>query len=828
MREQTFGELLRGFRIAAGLSQEELAERARLSSGAISTLERSARRAPQHQTLGLLAEGLRLDADARAQLEAAAAAGRRRGARARPCDDFAATVRHNLPNVLTSFRGRDAELERLDELMQSRCLITLLGPGGVGKTRLALEAARNERTARAFPAGMWFIEFAPLGSAELVATAIARALDVREQTNVPLIETVIGAIGTQRMLFIFDNCEHLIEECARVAERISRNCPHAVVVATTREALQIDGECVLRVEPLAYQQETSSGPALEMLIDRLREADFNRFCELSDDDIAHAATIARRLDGIPLALELAAGRARDLSLAAIAAGLVERFELLARGRRTADPRQQTLRGMIDWSFALLSTAERQLFARLGLFAESFSPEAAAEICGDDVTAVRDALGTLIAKSLVSVVTSGGGLRYRLLETMRAYALARLHEAGEFDRYARRFAQYYHSLAQASDERYGRIPNRVFLAQVEPELDNFRAALEWTLGERHDLRLGAELAGDLGWAYRQCSLFAEGARWCARALLENGDQLSEATAGRLHMALSFFHFNMGEVQPALDDALRAERAYRAAGSDGEHAWALTQEAYCLYLLGRHDAMGAVAAQAVRLARSQTDPLRLATALNAFALTIPLERAAERIAVLEEAIVAYRAAGDDSAIVPMANLAETHNANGNAAAALACGLDVVEMTRENRDRPNLSAALSNVAAYALTVGDNAQAESAAREALQLVRDVGRTMNAMCALQHAGTVEARRGNVIVAARLLGAASRLYADFGLEREFTEQTLYDRTVAELRESLDQAAIDAHARDGARLSLDGALDEALSLRAPARIRDRRRSVLTIL
>jgi predicted ATPase/DNA-binding XRE family transcriptional regulator len=824
MKEPTFGELLREFRVAAGISQEELAERARLSSGAISTLERSVRRAPQHQTLGLLAEGLRLDAAGRAQLEAAAMLGRRRGARARPDDGSnGKSIPENVPKVLTSFRGRDAELERLDGLLMTRRIVTLLGSGGVGKTRLALEAARKQLDTATFADGIWFLEFAPLGSAQLLTTALARVLNVREQPDVPLIETLVTAIAAKRMLFIFDNCEHLIEECARIAERLTQDCPNIVVVATTREALQIDGECVLCIEPLRCESDATSGPARDVLIDRLTEADFNRFRDLTADDLAQIATICRRLDGIPLALELAAGRARDLSLAAIADGLAERFGLLSRGRRTAVPRQQTLRGMIDWSFALLTPAEQQLFALLGLFAEGFSPEAAAAICGGNISDVRDALGALIAKSLVSVVTSGGVLRYRLLETMRAYALDRLRESGEFDRSAHRFAAYFCSVAKASDVRYGRIPNREFLALVEPELDNFRAALDWTLGSRNDTVLGADLASALGWTYRQCALFAEGARWCDRALLENDGSLDNLVAGRLHMALSFFHFNMGEMQRALDDAVRAEQHYGDAGADSEWSWALTQEAYCLYLLGQHEEMRRAAEEAVRLARGQTDPLRLATALNAFALTIPLERAADRIAALEEAIRAYRAAGDESAMVPSANLAETHYATGNAASALACGLEVVGMARRNLDRPNLSAALTNVAAYALTAGDVAQADAAAREALYLVRDLGKTMNAMCALQHLGTVHARRGDPIGAARLLGMASRLYDEFGLEREFTEQSLYDHTIDVLRRSLEDNELQEHVRQGALLPLGEALDEALADRAPAR-RDERASI----
>ncbi len=806
MDERSFGDLLREFRCAAGLTQEALAERARLSPGAISTLERSARRAPQHQTLGLLVEALRLGQPERARLEAAAVAGRRRGARRTP--GAADAARDNLPDVLTSFHGRASELGELDRLVRARRIVTLLGPGGVGKTRLALEAARQQAQTGAFPDGVWFAELAPLASPALVAAAVARLLEVRERADEPLLDTLTAAIGGKRLLVLLDNCEHLIEECARVAERLARDCAGVVVLATTREALRIDGECVLRVEPLALEAE--AGPALDLLADRLAEADLTRYSTLTGEDRTHAATLCKRLDGIPLALELAAGRARDLSLAQIVAGLDQRFTLLARGRRTALPRQHTLRGMIDWSFALLAPAERGLFARLGLFAEPFTPEAAAEICGDHPAVVRDALAALIAKSLVAVVEDREGrLRYRLLETMRAYALDRLGEGGEYDRYAHRFARYFRALANEADALYGRIPNRDFLARVEPDLGNFRAALDWTLAQGHDRALGAELAGALGWVYRQSSLFAEGARWCERALAEAGE-LDAMVAGRLHMALSFFAFNLGEMSRALAAAEHATRSYRGAGAGAELAWSLTQEAYCLYLLGRAEASRAAVTEAVAVAREQTDPFRLAGALNAFALTIPVERAAERLAPLEEAIRCYRAAGDESAIVPIANLAEAHYASGDVAAALARGLEVVALTRANRDRPNLAAALTNVAAYALTLDDVERAQAAASEALRLVRDIGKTLTTMCALQHLASVRARQGEHVRAARLNGASNRLYGEFGLAREFTEQSLYDRTLAEIRRALGDEALRRYLAEGEALPFERAVEEALS------------------
>ncbi len=212
----------------------------------------------------------------------------------------------------------------------------------------------------------------------------------------------------------------------------------------------------------------------------------------------------------------------------------------------------------------------------------------------------------------------------------------------------------------------------------------------------------------------------------------------------------------------------------------------------------------------VAREQPDPFRLAGALNAFALTIPVERVAERLAPLEEAIRCYRAAGDESAIVPIANLAEAHYASGDVAAALARGLEVVALTRANRDRPNLAAALTNVAAYALTLDDVERAQAAASEALRLVRDIGKTLNTMCALQHLASVRARQGEHARAARLNGASNRLYGEFGLAREFTEQSLYDRTLAEIRHALGDEALRRHLAEGEALPFERAVEEALS------------------
>lgn len=808
-----FGELLRDFRRAAGLSQEALAERARLSPSAISTLERSARRGPQHQTLSLIAEALELDPTERERLELAAATGRLRSPRALTSEatltpEMPASVPHNVPGALTSFHGRERDIADITRLLDTRRLVTLLGSGGVGKTRLALEIARERIDTRAYPDGVWFADLAPLGSEGLVATSIARLLLVRERADEPLTETIARALADKRTLIVLDNCENVLEECSRLTETLLHRVVSLTVLVTTREALRAEGECIVRVEPLPASGE--DGPAIDLLVSRLVDADFTRFSTMTDEERTAAATIARRLDGVPLALELAAGRARDLTLAHIVQGLDERFALLSSGRRTAPERQLTLRGMIDGSFASLDATQRRIFARLGLFAEACTPEAAVAICGDDPALVRDALAALIAKSLVTVVEDREGrLRYRLLETMRAYARDRLHEDGDESVYAARFARHYLAAAVAADARYGRIRNIDFVASVREDLEQFRAALAWAFGPGDAPQIGVALAGAMGWIYRQLALEREGVVWVERALAVASPDDAHAL-GRLHMALSFFCFNIGSMKRALDAASAATAAYRRAGAKAELAWSLTQEALCAYRYGRFDDVRIASDEAISQARASGDVFRLAGALNASALAIPTNETQHRLDVLEEAICCFRASGDADAIVPSAHLAAAHFEAGNFERAYELGVEVAEMARRGQDRSTLSSALINVAAYALTLDDTAFAERASREALTLVRDLGKTLNAMCALQHLATVAVRAGDAARAARLAGAADALYRDFDLRREPTEQMLYDRTIEESRRDIGDQRLRVELAVGTALGLDAAIAEALA------------------
>ncbi|HEY3486355.1 MAG TPA: NB-ARC domain-containing protein, partial [Ilumatobacteraceae bacterium] len=388
-----------------------------------------------------------------------------------------AAVRGNLPVQLTSFVGREREIGVVRSLLENNRIVSLLGVGGCGKTRVAVEVA--ERAMAQFPDGVWFVELAPIADSELIAHKLLATIGGPQQHARAPIETLRAALAGRTVLLVLDNCEHVVEAAAAVSADLLSTSPQLSILATSREQLGVTGEVTFTLPSLAIETD-----AVELFVDRAARA--RPGFVVTADNADAVSEICRRLDGIPLALELAAARLRSLSPEQVCDGLSDRFQFLSTGARTSAPRQQTLRGSVDWSFDLLSDRERATLRRASVFAGGFDLDAAGAVVGDDddIVAgdVRDLVGSLVDKSLVLVDDRGREVRYRMLETIREYGAERLDAAGERAGVARRHRMYYRSfLRRAAAEEEG--PDQVaWRTRVMNEMDNVRAALTSSLAD----------------------------------------------------------------------------------------------------------------------------------------------------------------------------------------------------------------------------------------------------------------------------------------------------------------------------------------------------------
>jgi predicted ATPase/class 3 adenylate cyclase/DNA-binding CsgD family transcriptional regulator len=414
-------------------------------------------------------------------------------------------VSQRLPAQFTSFVGRDSELARVRQLLADNRLVTVTGAGGAGKTRLAVQLAGQ--LAGEFSGGVWYVDLAPITDPDLVPTTAAHALGLPDQPGRSTMDTLTRFIADRRMLVVLDNCEHLLDACAALMVALLEACPGLTLLVTSREPIGLAGEVSWRVPSLSLADE-----AVELFTDRARRArsDF----EIRDDNAAVVAEICQRLDGLPLAIELAAARVRALSLTEILDSLHDRFRLLTGGARTAVRRQQTLRASVDWSHALLTEPERVLFRRLAVFSGGFDLDAAQAVAGGgDVQRyqVLDQLSLLVDKSLVVAENIRGRTRYRLLETVRQYALEKLGESGEADAVRTRHRDYYTTMVALLDAPSISNLEQFFSEQAEIEVDNLRAAFGWSR-ENSDVELALALASWLAAAWLLMGRGREGLAW----------------------------------------------------------------------------------------------------------------------------------------------------------------------------------------------------------------------------------------------------------------------------------------------------------------------------
>jgi predicted ATPase/DNA-binding XRE family transcriptional regulator len=783
----SFATLLRAHRLAHGLSQEGLAEQTGLSRDAISRLERGERRRPRRDTVALLARALKLSGDERARLLAAATP--TRGANSATSGARRPLQTSALPQRLTSFVGREREIAEVQSLLLARRLLTLTGPGGIGKTSLALAVAEGVQAQ--FPNGVALAELAALTEGELVPHAVASALSVRERPGEPLLATLGTALGASRRLLVLDNCEHLVDACARLAEALLRACPNLTILATSREPLRIGAEVIWRVPALALPDgadqplaETAQSEAVRLFVERA--AAVRPGFALTAENAPAVGEICRRLGGIPLAIELAAARVGALAPAQIARHLDERFRLLTTGSRTALPRQQTLRATLDWSYELLTEQEQVLFRRLAVFVGGWTEEAAEAVAGGggaDGPDVLAGIGSLADKGLVEATERAGEARFALLETIRAYAWERLGESGEEGATRARHAAYVLAYAEEFSAFEHSVRQSEWLAQLDVERDNLRRAVDWWMSR--DLECALRLVSALGYGWWRQGQQTELRRWIARLLPLRQTFPRTATLAR-------FLRQAGECTDLADLATRhglfeeSVAVSRDAGDRRGAADALWCLARNTFLMGDYTAARALYVEcladadaevrtralvdlatiarrtgdvaqarilsedAVASARHTGVPMDIGFALDFLGKLERMQGSLARAVALSEASLAvYREAGLENVVHWMSRaLGRLARLQGDYARARILQGQALDGARKVLDRPLEVMALDELGLIAAAEGDLAGARRHLEEALAIARDGMRWVTAeliaslgLVARAEGGLAEARQ---------------------------------------------------------------------------------------
>ncbi len=719
----------------------------------------------------------------------------------------------NLPAQATSFVGREAEQADILRLLAKHRLVTLTGPGGVGKTRIAIRVAEELRSA--FPDGVWFVDYAPLGEAGLIAETTAGALGMPLPGNAPALPALVTFLQDKKCLVILDNCEHLVAACAELTAGIVRGCPGVTLMASSRQALSVAGEHVYRIEPFPLpggaERITAEAAlrhaAVRLFADRAHAASA-RFA-VTDENAAAVTAICRCLDGIPLAIELAAPRVKMLAPDQILHRLEDRFRILTDGARGAPPRQQTLRATIDWSYELLCASEQSLLRRLSVFAGGWTMDAAkavgaGEAEGDGAT--FDALASLVDKSLVSVDFAHAEPRYRMLESTRQFASGKLDESGPSS-CRRRHAEYMLRRFEKLDRDWSTTPTGIWLEAAEPELENLRTALQWGFGADGDPALAVMLFAFTGPYWIQLSLQAEFRRWLRLAVVNVADRLPPRIGGRVWLS----HAQTGSPgDPVfIESALRAVALARAAEEPELLGRAL---AHACYLRRPSDEVAAhshlVEAETVLrpLGRTKT----LAGLLNVLGGTHQLRgdiQASRRC--YAEAIDISRELDDWLGYAaPSFNLVDDDfNAGGVDAAVIEAG-KLVEQCRQHRGLGLLGLMLFYLGDYLLAADRHDEARIIGVEGIRLNRSLGRSAPVNACIETVALATALQGVLERSARLAGYVAAFYHKVNFVRGPTQQRTWDRLTATLRERLPPGDVERLMAEGAGWNEESAVNEA--------------------
>ena len=691
-----------------------------------------------------------------------------------------ATHSSNLPTPLTSFIGRERDMAEIQRLLATSRLLTLTGAGGCGKTRLALEVARG--VTEEYPDGVWLVDLAALPDPALVPATVVGALGLCEEPHQALPTTLVDYLQPRHSLLLLDNCEHLITACAQLAETALRACPSLRVLVTSREPLRIAGELTWVVPPLSVPDAQRLPPpediaryeAVQLFVERARAVlpDF----AIGSQNSPIVAQLCWRLDGIPLAIELAAARVKVLSVEEIDARLDDGFRLLTGGSRTALPRHQTLKATLDWSYDLVSEKEQALFRRLAVFAGGFSLEAAEAVCSGDEIETAEVLGLLtqlVEKSLVvAEPTAEAEVRYRLLETLRQYGWTRLAESGEASAIQRRHVDTYLALAEQAKGLVFRGAEQIaWWDRLGQEYDNMRAALRWSIdsGEAEvALRLAAAL-----WAFWFVRGHgSEGQRWLEEALSRGGGASAAARAPALCAAGNLEWWALGDGERARELCMESIALYRELGDKQDLAFTLGNLGMQVQSQGDHELATTLVTEGLALYRELEDKWGIGMSLNLLAIAAQLRGDHEQAAALRDE-----------------------------------GLPIL---REVGDKEGLAMMLARSGQLAQLQGDHEQATALCAEGLALFRDIGDKRDLPSCLETLAAVASSQGQPERAARLLGAAETVREAGGFALPPAHRAEHDRSVAAVRARLGEEAFASAWAAGRAMTLEEAVDYALS------------------
>ncbi len=698
-----------------------------------------------------------------------------------------ARVPNNLPVSLTSFVGRQGEMEEVARLLGSARLVTLLGSGGCGKTRLAIQVARN--LLESFPDGAWIVELAALSDPALVPQSVAVALGLRDETGRSLVETVADHLATRNLLLVLDNCEHVTAACASLAQTLLGLAPGLRVLATSRQALQVPGENLWRIPSLSVpspsgtplgRQAVSQYESVRLFLERATAVQPS--FALTDQNAWTVAQICGRLDGIPLAIELAAARVKVLPVPQILGRLEDRFRLLTTGASGSLERQQTLRAAVDWSYDLLEEQEQQLFQRISVFAGGLSLEGAESVCagnGIGEEEILDLLAHLVDKSLLTPEEgSEGTARYRLLETLRAYGRERLERAGGWAEYVNRHAEFYRAVAARAEPLLLGPEQGSWLNRLEEEHDNFRQAIE-TEHERAESGKELGLTADLWRFWWTRGFWQEGNRRLTKALDAAGVGRASSTvsaaarartedpvlAKALHGAAVLAR-NLGDHETS-HHRIEASIAMARDAADREGlALSLKELGNLAYVKGDHAAAKDAYEESLVHVRAIDDRHGIAAVLhNLGSVVLGQGDYARARALYEESLSLERELGDRTGeAITLNGLGTVARAQGDDIAALAYHEEALELQRELGERSGIAYSLGELGVLAASANEFARGRAYLVESLGILRDMGDRQGLADALERSAALEFRQDLPERALMLYGASRALREQLGVE----------------------------------------------------------------